>query len=81
MKEQYNLLVFELKKIKLKPSEKIIVHRLEQEIIIETHKDSSQRFDNRVYSASRKVGGLVWGKNVSACGGLSGYDIIDSVKI
>jgi hypothetical protein len=81
MKQQYDLLIAELKKLKLKKDEIIKVHLLQQEIIIETHRRTSEGFDNKIYSAHRKVEGLVWGKNVSACEGLSDHDIIDTTRI
>jgi hypothetical protein len=81
MKEQYSKLISELQKCKYKSTDKVVVHLCADQIIIQTHKDSSERFDNLLYTTSVKVQGLVWGKNISACADFSGYEFIDSTRI
>jgi hypothetical protein len=81
MKEQYSKLISELQKYRYKSTDKVVVHLCSDEIIVQTQKDAPDRLDNLIYGASRKVVGLVWGKNVSGCADFSGYDVLDSTRI
>ncbi|MCA6368219.1 MAG: hypothetical protein IM618_14340 [Cytophagales bacterium] len=81
MKEKYTQLISELKKCKYKSTDKVLVHLCPDQIIVQTQKDAPDRLDNLIYGASRKVVGLVWGKNVSGCSGFSGIEVLESTLI
>lgn len=81
MKEQYTQLITELEKIRFKSTDKVLVHLCSDQIIVQTQRDAPDRPDNLIYGASRKVLGLVWGKNISSCAEFSGYEVLDSTRI